>query len=120
MFIQPPVLYSRVCLTCNITHLGVCGVFQSLLQLRLQDHLLALGDPRFCLGNEGLSWSGEEIVDELKKKQRDKTRAEVEELCANTLVDLKVLHFLFVKKVEIILIPLKTSKIIHLLFIDNH
>lgn len=64
------------------------------------------GIPGFVLETKVFPGDGEEIVDELKKKQRDKTRAEVEELCANTFVDLKVLHFLFVKKVEIILITL--------------
>lgn len=39
------------------------------------------GIPGFVLETKVFPGDGEEIVDELKKKQRDKTRAEVEELC---------------------------------------
>lgn len=43
--------------TCNVTHLSICGIPQSLLQLWLQRDLLGIGDlSRSWLGNKSLPW----------------------------------------------------------------
>lgn len=59
-------------LTCNITHLCVCSIFQSLLQLRLQYHLLVLRDLCSFLGHKGLSWREKDGVDDLRDESREK------------------------------------------------
>lgn len=44
-------------LTCNITHLSISSVLQSLLQLWLQGHLFVYRNLRLLLGDKSFSWT---------------------------------------------------------------